>query len=566
MLWPFAERLVGTLPATPGRRYATAGLVALAGIAASILIWAHAAGQRRAELSSMLGSLADGTTSAIEWQLDREVDALRGLGTLWQIRGRSRDDSWAFDAGAILDRFPGIQWIAWVAPDSTASRLVARDTTVTVDPGVLRQGRFRLSAPASATLDRWTDAYQLDIFMPVRSANDSLGVVVGEIRVDSLWLKRNAMLAGNLSVTLQSEEGRPLALRPLPDSLAPAWMRMRRALTSPAGTSLRVDLAPSDDLVRQVATSWPRLFLLSGAFLSLTLGALLLQFLRLRDFSSALGRTNRDLDAQLAQLSHRDRELRDLNEALEQRVRERTAELTQALREIETFSHSVSHDLRSPIGAIQNFTAVLQEDYGPHLEAEGARLLERIQAGAGRANQLLDALVEFATSGSAPEEAKAVDMTDLAQRAFAEATGREGGSDVEFSLTALPPAWADPALVHRLYVNLFGNALKFTRGRRPRVIEAGGAGDTGENTYWVRDNGCGFEPSRAAELFEPFRRLHGTDVEGAGLGLAIVARSVSRMGGRVWAESDGATGATFHFTLPGPERRSDAPPRDPARG
>jgi signal transduction histidine kinase len=341
---------------------------------------------------------------------------------------------------------------------------------------------------------------------------------------------------------------------------------MRRALTSPAGSALRVDLAPSDDLVRQVATPWPRLFLLTGAILSVVLGALLLQFLRLRDFSAALGRTNLDLDAQLAQLSNRDRELRELNEALEHRVQARTGELTLALREVETFSHSVSHDLRSPIGAILNFTAVLQEDYGPHLDAEGARLLERVRAAAGRANKLLDALVEFAASGSAPEEAMAVDMTELAQRAFAEATGREGNGEVRFALAPLPPAWADPALVHRLFVNLFGNALKFTRGREPRLVEAGGSPDTTGNHYWVRDNGCGFEPARAAELFEPFRRLHGSDVEGTGLGLAIVARSVNRMGGRVWAESDGASGATFHFTLPDRERRGDAPPRNPARG
>ena len=564
MFWPFARRFVGTVPATPGRRYATAGLVALAGIAASVFVWIRADGQRRAEMSGMMGTLADGTTSAIERQLDLEVDGIRGLATLGPTRPRGPDDTWALEAGSVLERYPGVQWVAWVPRDSTGLRFVARDTTARLDPALLAQARFRLGAPTNAILDRWTDAYRLDLFQPVRFARDSLAILVGEIRVDSLWLQRNAMLGGGLAIDLIADDDRRLPLRRVPAELAPAWMRMQRALTTPAGSTLRAELAPSDDLVRQIATPWPRVFLATGAILSIALGLLLLQFLRLRDFSAALGRTNRDLDVQLVELSDRDRALRELNEVLEQRVRDRTAELSRALHEVETFSHSVSHDLRSPMGAILNFAAVLEEDYRARLDAEGARLLERIRSAAGRANQLLDALVEFAASGSDPEEMRAVDMTELAQRAFTEARGREGEGEIRFALAPLPAAWADPHLVHRLFVNLFGNALKFTRGREPRVIEAGGAEGSDESRYWVRDNGCGFEPARATELFEPFRRLHGTDVEGAGLGLAIVARSVSRMGGRVWAESDGASGATFHFTLTRPDRRGDVPARDPA--
>ncbi len=567
MLWPFSPRRVGTLPATPGRRYATAGFVVLVGIAISLVVWTRAASQRRAELSGMLGSLADGTTNTLEWQLDRDANAVRGLGMLWQMRGTSREDAWSLDAGLVMDRFPGVQWLAWVARDSSEQRFVARDTTARVPPRVLRQAQFELNAPANTILDRWSDAYELDVFVPVRSVRDSLAIIVGEVRVDSLWLKRNALLSGDLSITLLAENGRRLPLRVLPDRLAPSWMRVRRTLTSPAGTILGVDLAPSDDLVRQVAMPWSSLFLVTEAFLSIAVGVLLLSLLRLRDFSAALARTNRDLDGRLAELSRRDRELNELNEALEQRVHDRTAELSQALREVETFSHSISHDLRSPIGAILNFAAVLEEDYGARFAADGARLIERIRAAAGRANQLLDALGEFAASGSSPEETHAVDMAEVAQRAFAEAKGREGGDDdVRFTVGALPPAWADPALVHRLLVNLLGNALKFSRGREARVIEVGGSEDSTENTYWVRDNGRGFEPGRAEELFEPFRRLHGAEVEGTGLGLAIVARSVTRMGGHVWAESDGATGATFSFTLPRPGGKGDASAGHPDRG
>jgi signal transduction histidine kinase len=118
--------------------------------------------------------------------------------------------------------------------------------------------------------------------------------------------------------------------------------------------------------------------------------------------------------------------------------------------------------------------------------------------------------------------------------------------------------------VQRVFVNLIGNALKYSRGRPAREVEVGGQRDTVESTYWVRDNGPGFEPSRAPEIFEPFKRLQGAKVEGAGLGLAIVAKLVRRQGGRVWAESDGMAGASFYFTLPAQKREGDDQAGDPA--
>ncbi|RPH56877.1 MAG: hypothetical protein EHM89_14755, partial [Acidobacteria bacterium] len=124
----------------------------------------------------------------------------------------------------------------------------------------------------------------------------------------------------------------------------------------------------------------------------------------------------------------------------------------------------------------------------------------------------------------------------------------------------------DPVLVHRVLVNLLGNALKFSRGRDARVLQVTGHAEPTESVYAVRDNGSGFDPTRATLIFEPFRRLHDTDIEGSGLGLAIVAKIISRHGGRVWAESDGATGAAFYFTLPRAERRSNGDSGNPISG
>jgi signal transduction histidine kinase len=555
MLRPFARGAVTLLPAAPGRRYATAGIVALVGIGISVFIWARDVGERRDQLTGTLRALADNTTSAIESQLNRDVDALRGLVNLTQVHEPGVGEAWRFDAGLVLAHFPGVQWIAWVPSDSSSAVFMARDTTLRLEPELVRQARFH--STVSAIQDRWKGAYLLDVFLPARQSDDRSGVLVGEVRVDSLWLKRHSMIGGNLAIRLVGDDGRNVVLQAAPDSLAAPWMRLQRTLTSPSGATVPVMIAPSDALVSQVATAWPRLFMLSGVFLSLAVGILLLQFLRLRDFAGALTATNRDLDAQLVELSRRDRELRELNEDLERRVQARTAEMTEALHEVETFSHTISHDLRSPIGAILNFTAVIEEDYGRALEGEGARLLTRVRAAASRANHLLDALVEFAASSAGPEEPQVVDMDESSQRAFVEANGREGGNgDVRLVRGTLPPAWADAIQVHRIFVNLIGNALKFSRGRELRLVEIGGIAEApGENKYWVRDNGAGFDPAAASDLFLPFRRLHGSSVEGTGLGLAIVAKSAGRMGGRVWAESDGRSGATFYFTLPSGDGR-----------
>lgn len=551
-------------PAATARRYVPAIAVAAIGVALSLLTWTRALEERQLGVSNVLGSLADETTGTIEAQLDREVNALRDLATFWQLHGLLPDGPWQSDTRMILEHFNGIQWIAWVPADSTKTRFVVRDTTVRVDAEEIGLARLQRAAASALIRDNWSSAYELHVFLPVGSPSESVGVLAARIQMDSLWLKKRTPAARSLSVKLTSDKGEELLLRQGAGP-APEWMTLRRVFTSPAGTAVQVELAPWPEYVRQIATPWPHYFLLTGLFLSLSIGVVLFQFLRTQDYSEVLARANRDLDARLVELSRRDRELRELNEALELRVQSRTAELSEALREVETFSHSASHDLRSPIGAILNFAAVLEEDYGPSLDVEGRRLLERMRAAGQRANQLLNALVEFAASGASPNQPSPVDVRPIVEGAYAEAVAGEGpAADVRFSVGELPPAYADGVQVHRVFVNLIGNALKYSRGRPVREVQVGGLRDTVESTYWVRDNGPGFEPSRAPEMFEPFKRLHAGKVEGSGLGLAIVAKIVRHQGGRVWAESDGKAGATFYFTLPTRKRESDDEAGDPA--
>jgi signal transduction histidine kinase len=233
-------------------------------------------------------------------------------------------------------------------------------------------------------------------------------------------------------------------------------------------------------------------------------------------------------------------------------------QLREAVTQLESFSHAISHDLRSPIGTVLNCSSIMQEDYANRIGPDGVRLLRRIQAAADSATTLLTHLTQFTRAGLQQGEREVIDMTALAREAYAEVaiSDHEIGG-VRFELRELPPAVGSAALLLRVFRNLLSNAVKYTRGRPHRHIEVCGVAGAAENSYFVTDNGIGFDSADSEALFEPFRRGHGAKgIEGSGMGLAIVARIVHRHGGRVWAESDGTTGARFGFTLKNDETAS----------
>lgn len=235
---------------------------------------------------------------------------------------------------------------------------------------------------------------------------------------------------------------------------------------------------------------------------------------------------------------------------LENRVRVRTAELEEANRDLESFSQSVSHDLRAPLRAIDGFCALMAADHAEALDAEAMRKLGIIRAEAGRMKSLIEDLLSFARGGRAALQPCEVDMRALAAQVF-DRLAAERGSAPTLKLGALPPAVADPSLIEQVWFNLLDNALKFTARRSEPLIEVSGRVEDRELVYAVRDNGAGFEPRYADKLFRPFQRLH-SDAEftGTGVGLALVQRIVGRHGGRISAESAPDRGATFTFSLP----------------
>jgi PAS domain S-box-containing protein len=244
--------------------------------------------------------------------------------------------------------------------------------------------------------------------------------------------------------------------------------------------------------------------------------------------------------------------IRELNQTLEQRVVERTAQLAAANQELEAFSYSVSHDLRAPLRAVDGFSQAVLEDYGPQLPEEGRRYLHTIRDGAQRMGALIDDLLAFSRMSRQPVNAQPVEMGRLAQSVVEELQREHRGRAVEVRVGELPPCQGDAALLKQVWVNLLSNAFKYTRQRDPAVIEIGCERKGGETVYFVRDNGTGFDMQYAHKLFGVFQRLHRVeDYEGTGVGLAIVQRVVHRHGGRVWAEAAVERGATFYFTLKG---------------
>jgi signal transduction histidine kinase len=248
------------------------------------------------------------------------------------------------------------------------------------------------------------------------------------------------------------------------------------------------------------------------------------------------------------------------NGQLEERVREvseRTKQLEAANRELEAFSYTISHDLRAPLRAVSGFTSILFEEFADALPAEALGYLKRVKDSGDHMGHLVDDLLAFSRLGRQAVRTQRASMRGIVDRALEQLAPATDGRPVEVVIGELPDSECDTALMEQVFVNLLSNAFKYSRRREHARVEVGvrGANPTEGPTYFVRDNGAGFNMEYAGKLFGVFQRMHRSeDFEGTGVGLAIVHRIVERHGGRIWAEAKVDAGATFYFTLKGAQQ------------
>jgi light-regulated signal transduction histidine kinase (bacteriophytochrome) len=269
---------------------------------------------------------------------------------------------------------------------------------------------------------------------------------------------------------------------------------------------------------------------------------------RVAERMAQLSETNAELVKEITERRRAEEEVNKLNRDLEHRA----GLLEAANEELETFSYSVSHDLRAPLRHILGFATMLHEEANPALGEKSQQHLNRIKQSATKMSALIDELLHFSRFSHVDLNRESVDLNVIVEGAIQDHDAEVRGRNVVWKRTPLPDAWGDLTLLRQVVVNLISNALKYSRLSDPAEIEVGVIGnDSGETVFFVRDNGVGFDSQHANKLFGVFQRLHKeSDFEGTGIGLASVRRIVARHGGKTWADGEVGKGATFYFSLP----------------
>ncbi|MFZ6011313.1 MAG: sensor histidine kinase [Bacteroidota bacterium] len=279
----------------------------------------------------------------------------------------------------------------------------------------------------------------------------------------------------------------------------------------------------------------------------------------LQEKTRRLEQSNHELRKREQELREREDTIRELNVSLERKVEERTSQLNQTNYELEAFTYSVSHDLRAPLRAIDGYAKIFEEDYSDRVDNQGRRILSVITKNAKHMGNLIDDLLDFSRT-SRTELVKLSFQTDDEVRAIAgELLAQESNRKIEINIKPLVSCYGDTTMLRQVWTNLLSNALKYTSKFAETRIEVGCIRHVGETEYYVKDNGVGFDMAYVDKLFGVFQRMHKKDeFEGTGVGLALAKRIIDRHDGRIWAKAEVNEGASFHFTLPVHETKTNS--------
>ena len=260
---------------------------------------------------------------------------------------------------------------------------------------------------------------------------------------------------------------------------------------------------------------------------------------------------SRPLLITIKKLSGSEKKNEMLIQNLENRVKERTIQLENVIKELESFSYSISHDLRAPVRIMDNFAKILLEDHSETLNPEGKKILKMIIDNAKNMDRLIDDLLAFSKLNRQEIKPEEIDMEKMVNMVFSELVYHSDKGKIQFRVQPMPLVHGDLAMIRQVWRNLIGNAIKFTSRKPDPEIEIGSYPENNEIIFFIRDNGVGFNMAYVDKIFGVFKRLHSSkDFEGTGVGLAIVQQVIHRHNGRIWAEGKVNEGATFYFTLP----------------
>jgi signal transduction histidine kinase len=557
--------------------FATLALAAgVIGLAILALLYEHDQELVRAQrdldnLSRALAASMSRTLEAVDLSLAAGLRQVREVPGMTSVSGLHEGT-----LHAAADALPVVRAIALYGPDGTRRAASAKDDTALPKS---------LAGSELFALHRAGKAQGLDISVPVRAHSDrswqlivsrsSIDPEAGFVGISAAALDPQRLaesykeieLGEHGSVALFTRQGVLLATHPWRDEMIgttinaaariensspemPAaanpqvspftWHLALSANTPLPGYPLTLSLMADRNTV---LGPWRREALVGGAA-AVLIAALLLVL------GVLLDRQLREREASMAAQKQSDRAIQSLNEQLERRVAERTAELSALNRELESFAYSVSHDLRAPLRSIDGFSRILLEEYAGRLEPAATEHLRRVRKAAQSMAQLIDDLLSLSRVTRAEVKRTSTDMSGVARTIIdelhAETPDRELDARIQPGIVCV----ADANLLRIALYNLLANAWKFTSKRERASIELGALLQRDETVYYVRDNGAGFDMNYAGKLFGAFQRMHpAREFEGTGIGLATVRRIVERHGGTVWAEAEVNQGATFYFTL-----------------